>query len=81
MVLQFLHFPLATFSPITPATKVHHGQNSVADMTFSCLETGNQMVKCDLPYSKRAFVHWYVGEGIESQFSEALEDLAAFEKD
>ncbi|KAH9042846.1 alpha tubulin [Lactarius hengduanensis] len=148
-----IHFPLATFAPIVSAEKAHHEQNSVADMTFSCFEPGNQMVKCDpregkymacallyrgdvvpkdtkrndsigvcneppshvpdgdlakvarsmcmlsnttaistawsrldhkfdLLYSKRAFVHWYVGEGMEEgEFSEAREDLAALEKD
>ncbi|TIB07010.1 hypothetical protein E3P89_04075 [Wallemia ichthyophaga] len=42
-----IHFPLASYAPIISAEKATHEQNSVSEMTFSCFDPGNQMVKCD----------------------------------
>lgn len=42
-----IHFPLITYAPFAPATKAFHEQLSVAQLTNSCFEPDNQMVKCD----------------------------------
>jgi tubulin alpha len=38
--------------------------------------------KFDLLFSRRAFMHWYISEGMEeAEFIEAREDLAVLERD
>ncbi|XP_057655255.1 tubulin alpha chain-like [Diorhabda carinulata] len=42
-----IHYPLITYAPFVPAHKAFHEQLSVAQLTNSCFEPANQMVKCD----------------------------------
>lgn len=71
-----IHFPLIAYSPMVPLQNAYHESVSVAQLSNSCFEPANQMVKCDPRNGKyMAVTQLWRGDVVPMDVNSSIQNL------